>query len=515
MNNKIKYKNFYGSHMKNALLNMGSLNFYYIVLIFMCSSGIALSQSIRSLSMGGMTLAINDKENSLTPFYFAGNPAWLNQAENDTWLKIIPSVTNNWGSYKKRYTAQSSSLYGLGFEGVKTLGDKGTFLGTTNYTYEYRKEVYRTLEYNPYAGESFFFLDTTTGNVRYSGPKVEFMYSWELLPNLYAGASAKYQILNGLKKQYSYAETTLREFGIDIGLAYKVLDNLVLGINFKLNDIQEKITSADVNQMDVEIFYFRGETYSIYKRSSSIEEKLRTKGNTFSSQLYWKPNEFSEIGVAGEYSNSNMKILVPFSISTNNSSNSYDEYQDGYSTFDHYNIKMNGRYELLPYLIAGVSINHSKNNSWSEYSPKNLLLWEWNVKATTIGAGLSYNITNSLLGGIEYSFSKLNADSSKYIDSRFSNINSNDNLIKVGFDYSLFENLFLRAGYNYGKLGNDLIGGGKNVSYNVVTAGAGIKISNITNIDLLIGYSSYKPENLNNNVRNNLSGQVILTLYNF
>jgi opacity protein-like surface antigen len=144
-----------------------------------------------------------------------------------------------------------------------------------------------------------------------------------------------------------------------------------------------------------------------------------------------------------------------------------------------------------------------------------LLLWEWKVKATTIGAGLSYNITNSLLGGIEYSFSKLNADSSKYIDSRFSNINSNDNLIKVGFDYSLFENLFLRAGYNYGKLGNDLIGGGKNVSYNVVTAGAGIKISNITNIDLLIGYSSYKPENLNNNVRNNLSGQVILTLYNF
>ncbi len=516
MSVKIKCENICCCCAKTIRRQMTALNFYFLILAIICLPGISESQSIRSLSMGGMSLIINDKEDGFDPFYFDGNPAWLNQAENDTWLKIVPSVENNWGDYKKAYSPQSSSLYGLGFKGVKTLGDKGTFLGTTNYTYEYRKDVYRTLEYNPYAGESFFFSDTTTGNVRYDGPQIEFMYSWELLPDLYVGASANYQILNGLKKQYTYAETTLRKFGGRVGLAYKLLNNLILGIDFTIDDIQEKIVSEDVNQMDVEIYYFRGETYSIYKRGSPVEEKLRTNGNAFSSQLYWKPNKFSEIGIAGDYSNSRMKILVPFSISsTSSGSESFDEYQDGYSSLDSYKLKVKGRYEILPSLVAGLSFDYSKNNSWSEYTPKNLLLWEWNVKSTSIGLGLSYNITNSLLGGIEFKFSKLNADSSKYIDGRFSNISSNDNLIKLGFEYELFNDFSVRAGYNYGILGHDLIRGGKNVSYNIITTGAEIKLSNLLKIEALIGYSNYKPENINSKIRNNLTGQVVVTIYNF
>ena len=485
---------------------------YFLLIVSLCFPSELFPQSIRSMAMGGMDLAVIDKENSFNPFYLGGNPSWMYESEKESWLKIVPSIINYSGDYRRIYTPQSSSLYGMEFKGVKTLGTSGTFLGSTSYTYDNRKNVYRSLEYNPYAGESFFFTDTTNSDVTYDGPRVEFMYSWELLPNLFAGASASYSILKGLKKQYTYAETTLRQFGGNVGLTYKLMDNLVFGLNARLNDSQEKITSQDVNLMDVEIFYYRGETHSIYKRSASEEEKLRTKGNTFSSQVYWLPDEFSEVGLTADYSKSNINVLIPYSVS---STESYDEYQDGYSSFNNYNLCLKGRYELKPSLIAGLAFEYSNMSSWSEYVPKDLLLWEWKIKRASVGFGMSYNFTQSLLGGFEYRFSRVDADSSKYIDGRTASITSNDHLIKIGLEYLLFTNLKVQAGYNYGLLGRDITGGGKNVSYNILSAGAAIDISDLWSIDALIGYSNLKPDNNSGLNRTGLTGLIVIKLNSF
>lgn len=166
------------------------------------------AQSIRTESMGGLGYSIIDEDNSLTPFDFGDNPAWLMNDQKHDWLKIVPSTQNSWGDYKRAYDPERKSLSGILFRGVKVLED-GVFLGQTTYEYDYRKEVSRSLKYNTYNGEAFYMNDSTTGNFRYHGPSMKFSYSFEPADNLFAGASASYKILNGLKNTYSRAENWL------------------------------------------------------------------------------------------------------------------------------------------------------------------------------------------------------------------------------------------------------------------------------------------------------------------
>ena len=76
------------------------------------------------------------------------------------------------------------ATYGAGFEGVKTLGDRGTFHGYASYLVEERSGVYRSLKRTPYGGEAYFLTDTTTGSFTYKGPSVSFAYAYEIIPGL-------------------------------------------------------------------------------------------------------------------------------------------------------------------------------------------------------------------------------------------------------------------------------------------------------------------------------------------
>ena len=73
----------------------------------------------------------------------------------------------------------------------------------------------------------------------------------------------------------------------------------------------------------------------------------------------------------------------------------------------------------------------------------------------------------------------------------------------------------MQAGYNYGLLGRDITGGGKNVSYNILSAGAAIDISDLWSIDALIGYSNLKPDNNSGLNRTGLTGLIVIKLNSF
>ncbi|MBZ0199819.1 MAG: hypothetical protein K8H86_08125 [Ignavibacteriaceae bacterium] len=449
----------------------------------------SFGQSLRMLSMGNVSYAIIDEDNDLSPYNFDGNPAWFYNDEKTSWLKIIPSSSNEWGTYKKLYTPNRQNNYGITFRGVKTLGTDGTFLGETSYLYETRRGVKSSLKYDPYFGGAFFFNDTSSGNFRYDGPNVRFLYGLEVLPGLFGGASFDYCIMNGLKDIYTRSETHLREVGGNVGFAYQFSDKFVLAADYELSDYLEKIEAKSEDLLDVENYYFRGETFSIKKRSSSVSDKIRRTYNKTGLQVYSLPLRSLEIAAAASFRSDVELTLIPY-VKDNES---YAEFEEGNSKFYTYNAKTSIRYFATEKLILGVHAEFNKRKSWSKNSDKNLLLWEWDISGVTAGVGTSYKLLNNALVTAEYNLVSSNGDSSKYIDSRFTTTKSIDHHIRLGAEYQIMPGSFLRGGFNYSMIENDFIFGGKDVKYTRATLGAAFNIFNTVTLDVYTSYSFLKP----------------------
>jgi hypothetical protein len=456
-----------------------------IIILSVCK---ILPQAERLGSMGNIKYIVPDRYVTLNPFDFGGNPAWIYMDDVDSWLKFQPSYSGNTGDYKRNYDPQSQNVYGLTITGLKTLGDDGTFLGETSYEYDRKKDVARTLKRNPYAGEAFFFTDTTTGNFRYNGPKIKFSYSLEPVNNFFTGASASYKILDGLKDIYTRAEVLYREIEANIGAAYQLTDNFTIGMNFIYLDTQEKIQSKSEDLMDVEVYSFRGETYSLRKRSGTVDQKIRGKGSNLSGQIYYRPGITSEIALIGSYGNTGQRIIMPFSMTDL----SFTEFEEGYTSFNTSSVLLRSRYELFRSFYAGLSAGYSNNYVWSKHTDYDKTLWEWEIEDVSGGIGFSYKITPSVLIAVEYDYIHLNADSSKYIDSKYISARSGNHNIRMGGEYEMIDNVYLRAGYNYTSLERDIVYGGENVTINRISAGAGIYLLPSLSLDILMEYNFYK-----------------------
>lgn len=464
---------------------------------------------MRMGSLGGIKYGLNDPDNSLNLYDFGNNPAWLINDEKESWLKITPSFDKMWGDYKRLYDFSGADMGGLSFTGLKPLGENGTFLGKASYSFEQRKDVYRSLKINPYGGEAFFTADSTTGNFRYDGPRVGFAYSFELLPGLFTGVEANYGILDGMKNIYSKAKTLFRDVNGKAGLAYAVSNNIVLGVDFELFDSQESLEMQNpLSQTKVEIYNFRGETYSTFISDQTVNEKIRKEGKIIGSQVYFRPLDNLETALKAGYSVSGNKVLVP--------RQNIKEYEEGYSEFENYNIELRSRYQLFQNLTLGASIGHKRNDSWSRNSERDLLLWQWKVEGTILGAGTSYNIeTIDLLLGIDYEARFIKADSSKFIDLRFHRISTTDQFLRLGAEYKLNPEVFLRAGYNYGRSQVDLIYGASNVTINSATLGFFLRIFDLADLDFMMQYGNMTPLGYTHYSRDHFSAAATVRLNTF
>ncbi len=330
-----------------------SLLFTFILLLLLSSS--CLAQLSRTEAMGGLTFSIIDRDQSLNLFDFGGNPAWLIEDEFSQRLEVTPSLNNSWGNYRRPFSAEGVYNYRAGFVGIKPLGESGTFRGKADYNYEIRRNNYRTLKKDTYAGEAFYFNDTTSGEVRFNGPRFEFMHSLQLFNDLYIGASAAYQIMDGLKKVYTYAETLYRNVDIDLGTAYRISDALTIGIDYRFEDTQERIKADDVNLLTVETYHYRGETFAIQLSGSSQDYKLKKRRNTLSSQLVYAFNENFDLGIKGSYSIADTKVLFPVS--------SLIDVEDGYANFTNYDFELAAAYNLSDKSKIGLIASYANHES--------------------------------------------------------------------------------------------------------------------------------------------------------
>ncbi|MBA4406785.1 hypothetical protein C0389_05875 [bacterium] len=482
-----------------------------LVLIFFISYMTSFAQISRTEAMGDLKFSILDRDQSLSPYDFGGNPAWLFMDERESYLRITPGYVNSWGNYRQKYDSEGNSNLGTSFLGIKTLGDLGTFSGFTSYNYENRRNYYRTLKKDTYNGEAFHFTDTTSSDFRYMGPKVVLIYSWEPLEGIYAGGSASYELIDGLKEKYSYAKTIFRNAELQAGLATNLIDNFVIGANIKYSDSQEAIEATDVNLLEVELRNYRGDNYFVGKRGSTVTSKIQKQGFSFGSQFFWDDVEKLSIGLQTNYIPSDSRVLKPFSTTTT----SFDEVEDSYAAFEFFDLQMKVQYKYDNDLILSAYTGYFSDYSWSKITPKELLIWEWDIKKTVLGFGLSYQIFSSLMIGLEYEFSHSAVDSSKYIDNLLLNIKSNDHTIRAGAEYKLAGEVFLRGGFNYGFKQHDLIYGGVNCQSYGLTFGLGFPLFDSIYINTNIQYITISTESPVNRSRNYLSGNISIELKTF
>jgi hypothetical protein len=478
-----------------------------ILLLTILVTQVLVAQQSRLDALGGLSYSIVDIDSQIDPYILGGNPAWLVNSQLNTRLEIDPQYRNSSGDYHRFYESGDIHNIDVGFMGIKPLGNSGTFRGYASYQYEIQKDRNRILTLAPYSGDAFFFTDTTSGDYRYSGPTFEFMHSLEVFNNLYLGASVNYQILDGLKKAYTFAETLYRNVTGNIGIAYRFSNNLSLAVNYQIYDSQEKILANDVNNTDVQTFLYRGDSYKIELRGSSQDYKLKKFGNAFSFQTQIIPSENIIVGINAKYNLHNSSSLFKIG--------SIIDSEDGYTSFDETNIILQARWIQSSAFTFGFTAGYTGNNSWSRNSKRDLTIWDLGVNDIFSGVGLTYsNVNNSLLVGAEYELHSILADSLKYIANKFSETSAFNHVARIGVETTLDEMFTVRVGYNFLYKEHDFIFGGDNVTTHFITLAGKIKVSDALEIEPRIEYATTSLSE-NNLYKNNFGIYTTFRFYKF
>ncbi len=221
-NRAVRFQNS-GKNRRRLLLFSRKKPFLFLGLFVLLGTFSAGAQTtrVRTLSMGGLCLAVPDTDNQLNFYDFGGNPAGLQSDQKFRWMRVYLNADNHWGGYRRLYEPSDEQNYSLSFEGVKALNPRETFWGRITYSGDYPHGVYRSLEKQPYS-KNFILTDTTTGNYWYNGPSIQTIYSRKLPQNFALGLRFNYKVQMGLKDVYTKVESIQREIFPGIGLSWSV-----------------------------------------------------------------------------------------------------------------------------------------------------------------------------------------------------------------------------------------------------------------------------------------------------
>ncbi len=471
----------------------------------MVLGGAANAQFLRSQSMGGVRYGLTDAEQGLGLYRFGGNPAALLRDYPADRLTIAPVAASEWGNYRRLYDPQRVNAFSVGFDGIKSLGEHGTFRGSTTYDVEKRYEVYRSIKPDPYAGEAFFVTDTTSGDFTFNGPTVAFAYAYELFPDVLIGADLYYSVQDGLKNVYSLASILHRNVGGTAGIAWEILPELMLGATLRATDVQDRIEAASEDLLDVELFNVRGDTYATRRRSSSLDHTARASGEEYGIEGFWCPNDRLEATVVSSYGNRRTKDLIRLS---------EVEYQQSGMQEETYRVDMRLRWLLADAMTVGASAGHRSIRQWTDYTGLDLLVWDLQGRETWIGAGMAWQpVEGGPLVATDCDLAFISSDSSKYIDNRIFSGSANAVRIRIGLEQELLPGFCVRGGYAFGHQDHDFVYGGDDAATQSGTVGIQVRISPGTSLEWNVTYGRRKIAA--GASRSSLTTGVVLQLHSF
>lgn len=432
------------------------------------------------------TLCYNDTTKSFRIFHFDENPACLLHLWQSDYFQFSSSSSNSWGNYKRRFDAEGNHVNNIGFSGQTKLDQKSVFSGESSYIFDWRSNQNRSLKYETYTGEAFFITDTTKGNFLYHGPNIGFSYCYQIIPKLSLGLNVNYNLLDGIKNNYSQAQSVIRNIYLKSGLIYYFKPSFAVGATFDYFDAQESIEAKGNGPYVVDIHNFRGDEHSVLNRGLYLFQKVHKIGSSFGAQIIFVPLKNIEVNFKGKYTNFDFKNLI-----------SESKIEDVHSNFNLYDGEFEVIYSFLSNFCLRNNFNYIYSQSWSKHPAGDFLLWKWNTKTLNNNIGLTYKfIQQDILLNMNYGINYFSPDSQKFIDNRFSNFNTVNKFYSAGFEYTMHKNLDIYANFKFEKINIDPIIGGKNLILTGYNVGSSFALNETMKVFLDLYYDEI--ENRNN-----------------
>lgn len=451
------------------------------IFLYLLVITVSNSQNYKLQSMGDLFITVEDQDNKLNLYAFGGNPAGIAFEEIKNKVFVDLNFGNTSGDYRRIYEPGELELYELKFIRYQNLGKNGNFKGFAIYSVENRKNLYRSLLLNPYDGKAFYVTDTTNGNFKYTGPKIGFDYGLTLTKKMSAGVKLTYSLFDGLKDIYTRTRTVYRNIKGEFGIAFIISKKFNFGLTFEFSNAQEKLEAKSEDLYDAEVYLFRGDIYSIKRRSNVVN--LKFKENTFSTglQIVFAGNTPNAVALNFAYNHIGKFLLVPYGL--------LEEYEFGYANWEIFEVYIAGRFKMNKSLSLGFCSSAVFSDVWSKHSERNLLLWRQKIYNLRFGFGSKFvSSPENFLTGIEFIIEKSNADSMKYIDNRFAKISGYNFSFKFGFEYKILKSLIFRAGSIFRFYEKDIWTGINKVKYYKFTSGVEIN----SRFFVILNFAQYK-----------------------
>jgi hypothetical protein len=353
-----------------------------ITLLFLISAGQSPASDARVPALGNVWL-VRDHDHQLNLYDFGNNPAWLIQDEDQKWLKIVTSARHVSGDFKRTYDPGQANEYHVIFDGVKPLGKQQIFRGAVDYRGEYRSQVPFAIERDIYREDPFRAMDNTTGRSKFIGPKIFTEYSRKLAEHWFVGASLKYQIESGLKKDFPKPGNTYRNLGLGFGLAYQMAPRTVLGLNFQYYNLQNTLEMVEPGRNETRALVlrkYRGETIFTVKQGEG-ERFFNQEGYALNLQVCAEPTANWKLGAQA--------TLQFDSLYVSNDRNPPSS--DGYWEMRGFSLCLKSLYDFSAWpLRLAFDVYHFQANDWARHPNFDVLLGDDQTREDEIGVGLGY-----------------------------------------------------------------------------------------------------------------------------
>ena len=452
-------------------------------LVFLSNAPL-FSQVTRIAGMGNLFLITEDEDNNLNIYDKGKNSAFLINDESKDWLKMSISSTAANGNLHRLYDPAGLNFYDLHFEALKIIDENQTFKGIIEYSDHKRKDVYRSIQTQTYGSQPFMLMDTTTGSLDFYGPKLAFEYSIFVTKNLSLGADFNYAGEKGLKSVYTKPEITNRYISGQISLAYSVSDNFVIGTKFDPFYNYEKIEMAkdpNLGTDPISLKYRGFYKYRVY--SDDFTRYNKNKGFDIDIESHFKnPDSTLQLFISAGYAKQGI----------NCEDGTKESEYEGYWQEDGFNGSLFARYNpdfIDENLTFGFGLTYKNMNSWSKHPQLPIIFTESDWKKTEISAGIEYNFQKAgLIIGAEFHKILSDTTSDDYLGNYHFDASNPATDIRIGAEYRLQNNLWIRLGYNHFIYDPDAIIKDTKYNKNLYTFGVSYQHENFVKIDLLINY---------------------------
>ena len=265
----------------------------------------ARADGLRLRSLGGATLAIEDRDNGINPFDFGRNPAWLGNDFDYQYIRFIANLDETSGDLRRLYDPGVINDFYVGFSGIKSLSDRQVVSGYIDYQRLQDRETPFNLESDQY-NDVFYLTDQTIGDFEYYGPRTSVDYSLRLRDDLYIGAGFDYEINTGLKQEYTRPQIVHNYFRGYFGLTWQPSSEWVLGASYIPTRLQDrtKFEKPDEGFDNVVLIYSGDDIYEL--RAFSSQQFMETMySHVFSAQAFYMTGDLSAglIGKVGTKDN--------------------------------------------------------------------------------------------------------------------------------------------------------------------------------------------------------------------